>query len=521
MKKIILLAICIFMIATLFVTGCQDKDDSGTTTTTKAAGTTTTQEPPVEISIFTWDSWYAPASYTSGLPVHKELEERLNIKFVWNVLPSSECHTVLNTRLAAGQDLEDMIGSAPNPMDLAERGLIVPFDQLIGEDTPNIVKLFEEMPGLKSYMTAADGRMYVFSGIVKGYYGLTTNWIRKDWLDKLDLEVPTNTDEYIAALKAFRENDVNGNGMEDEVYACSSNYYRLLSEIFHMHFNTGYYSVNEQGEAEFDYLEPRGKLFLEFANKMWNEGIFDREIVNMPYDILTGRLANNMVGAITWYPGHKDWLYDQVKGADPNADYVVAMIEGPFGMQTHTENPNFYPANAITKFADRLDKIMELMDYFWAGPEGFVLNNWGIEGLTYEVKNGERVFTDYALNNPDDLAFGDVMYKTGCYMHIANLQDQADTMPKRLSEAAAVEAQKVIDEAEPVQDWYFVQRTMEETDLISTFSADLNTYLDEMLTKFVIGEEPLSNYDDFSAQLRKLGVDEMLKIVERQYNDSK
>ena len=36
--------------------------------------------------------------------------------------------------------------------------------------------------------------------------------MRKDWLDRLSLEVPTTWDEWVEVFKAFKEQDANGNG---------------------------------------------------------------------------------------------------------------------------------------------------------------------------------------------------------------------------------------------------------------------------------------------------------------------
>lgn len=42
-------------------------------------------------------------------------------------------------------------------------------------------------------------------------------WINQEWLDKLQLEAPTNNEELVEVLKAFRDKDPNGNGIKDEI----------------------------------------------------------------------------------------------------------------------------------------------------------------------------------------------------------------------------------------------------------------------------------------------------------------
>ena len=42
-------------------------------------------------------------------------------------------------------------------------------------------------------------------------------FINKAWIDKLGLSMPTTTDELKAVLKAFHDQDPNGNGVQDEI----------------------------------------------------------------------------------------------------------------------------------------------------------------------------------------------------------------------------------------------------------------------------------------------------------------
>ena len=42
-------------------------------------------------------------------------------------------------------------------------------------------------------------------------------WINKAWLDELGLEMPETTEDLKTVLKAFKENDLNKNGKNDEI----------------------------------------------------------------------------------------------------------------------------------------------------------------------------------------------------------------------------------------------------------------------------------------------------------------
>ncbi len=47
----------------------------------------------------------------------------------------------------------------------------------------------------------------------------------------------------------------------------------------------------------------------------------------------------------------------------------------------------------------------------------------------------------------------------------------------------------------------------------------IKSYVDEMALKFVTGETSLDQYDEYEAQLKKLGVERLLEIITETYQD--
>jgi putative aldouronate transport system substrate-binding protein len=47
--------------------------------------------------------------------------------------------------------------------------------------------------------------------------------------------------------------------------------------------------------------------------------------------------------------------------------------------------------------------------------------------------------------------------------------------------------------------------------------ADINTYMNEMFLRFVMGTEPLANWDAYVANIRRMGIDEALAIHNTAY----
>ena len=64
-----------------------------------------------------------------------------------------------------------------------------------------------------NHNTSIDGKVYgVYRSRELGRAGVS---IRKDWLDKLGLEQPKTIDDFYNVLKAFKEQDPDGNGAND------------------------------------------------------------------------------------------------------------------------------------------------------------------------------------------------------------------------------------------------------------------------------------------------------------------
>ena len=58
----------------------------------------------------------------------------------------------------------------------------------------------------------------------------------------------------------------------------------------------------------------------------------------------------------------------------------------------------------------------------------------------------------------------------------------------------------------------FTQLTTEETDIKANLMADIETYTDEMFLKFIMGIEPLSEYDAYVEKVKGMGIDEVVKV---------
>ena len=60
--------------------------------------------------------------------------------------------------------------------------------------------------------------------------------------------------------------------------------------------------------------------------------------------------------------------------------------------------------------------------------------------------------------------------------------------------------------------------TVEESDEVANLGSDISSYVEEMVGKFIIGTEPLSNFDQFIETLKSMGIEEVIQIRQQAYD---
>src|SRR5699024_9081122 len=221
----------------------------------------------------------------NNLMLWDEYSKMTNIDVDWETIQTEGLVEKRNLLITGGNYPEVFFASAFSKTDLikyGEQGIFLPLDDYIDEYAPNFKKILEDYPSVKQGVTMADGKIYGFPTIYDPEFeGLRGGmpWINEEWLKKLDLKQPETLDEFYDTLKAFKENDPNGNGKDDEKGWGSS--YGIDPVI-----NTlrGSFGLNKQGtmninlqfkdgteELEFVPATDGYKELLQYLNKLYAE----------------------------------------------------------------------------------------------------------------------------------------------------------------------------------------------------------------------------------------------------------
>jgi putative aldouronate transport system substrate-binding protein len=486
------------------------------------------------ISFTLQENYYAGTSYADNLMVYQELEKRTGVKVEWDVIELNAFNETMEIRLASGSKLSDVIQlpnyNAADVMRYAEAGLILPLDDLIKEHAPNIYNLFfVEVPELGRTMTGYDGHIYA---IPQNFYGMNfvapyCLTIRQDWLDDLNLPTPTTADEWYTVLKAFKEQDPNGNGIADEVPMSTQgkvdsweNAYGYLATAFGLTgpVNVRYYP-DENGIIVDQYRTPEFKEWLTFINKLYMEGLIDAAF-SVESTKLPAMASQNILGSTAMY-ADSTTTYQKNARAAGDSDAYYKVLPTPVDKDG---NPGRQIGRTLTGFRYSLSKDCEdpvlaikWIDYQYANPEGRDLMHYGIEGYhwNWNEDKTKRVWTDLVANNPEGLAMYNVLRRDGAY---------ATQFTNRTKEFFAMMVEDyVLNDVQAilptiVAAYPAVIATAEESQRLASLVADLNTYTNEMVQKIIMGQVPLTEYDEFVATMESMGADEVLTIKQAQYD---
>lgn len=152
----------------------------------------------------------------------KEYEELTNVHVDWQYF-SGDASEKLSLAFAAQNNIPDLFLMSDLPTSTVDKygedGVLMPVEDLIEKYAPNIKKAINEDKDAKRLATAENGHMYTIPSLFRSPMEKIrgVSFINSVWLEKLNLPIPSTTEELYRTLVAFKEQDPNGNGQADEV----------------------------------------------------------------------------------------------------------------------------------------------------------------------------------------------------------------------------------------------------------------------------------------------------------------
>ncbi|MDF2923494.1 MAG: extracellular solute-binding protein family 1 [Paenibacillaceae bacterium] len=412
-------------------------------------------------------------------------------------------------------------GGAPKAL---KDGVIIRLNELIDQHAPNFKKLLADHPEYKKMISDDDGNIYAFPFLRTDPLLLTSAgpWVRQDWLDKLGLSMPVTIDDWHTVLKAFKEKDPNGNGKADELpftIAGNTKFWFDRTSAFVGAWGIASDFYQDNGKVKYGPVQPEFKSFLQTLNTWFKEGLIDVDYAVTDGKMMDAKITGNLLGSgftavgsgIGKYAGlmaDKDSKFKLVGTPLPvlKAGDKLQLMQKDFaysGSGTAITKKNKYPVETV-----------KWLDYHYS-EEGSMLLNFGIEGQSYKLENGYPMYTEEVTKNPNGLAFANALSKYtiaatgGAFGQDRRYFEQFAALPVQ-QESLKNWAQAGSDKMMPL-----VTSTQEESARLASIMNDVNTYMGEMFNKFVMGLEPIDQFDKFVQKMKSMGIDEAAEINQR------
>lgn len=485
---------------------------------------------PITLKMF---SRIAPNSGASkNLLVWQEYQKKTGINLDFEDVPTQGFPERKNLAFASNDLPDFFFRSALTPLETIKYGTsgqLIPLEGLIDKYAPNFKALMDKYPEIKADITFPDGHIYSLPMVVTTKPSLVgMNWINQSWLDKLGLSMPQTPDELINVLKAFKDKDPNGNGKADEIPlsntgpnagpADNKENIQLVEEFagsFGLDRQFEYGANVNNGKVHLWMADDNYKKELQFLNQLWQQKLIDTQYFTQTQAQYIAKMSAGQIGVMSW--GNNNPFIAHA------ADYKgMPPIKGPNGDQKYVviqPMTKAFGAFAITNANKHPDATMRWVDYFY-GKEGATFIRYGVEGKTFNYdSNGEAQYVD-SINKsdkPDVTACKDVTpFCGGAFPHWLN--DKNDSL---VNNEDSITAEKVVEPYLPDVKYgalLFDEKTAKE---VAALRSDIDTYVREQSTKFIIGEISFDKWEEYVNTLKKMNLDKLQDLYQQAFDAKK
>lgn len=486
----------------------------------------------VELVIYTYIPEGAQQVYKdlSECPMVKKMEEETGLKFSFVHPPQGDDGTFFNTLIASGEypDIfwSNFVSYPGGPAAAMEDGILLNMNELVEQYGYNYNHFLEQFSEEKRELIAKksvtdDGTLIRLGTIIQPDYlegrvhsGIA---IRKDLLEKYNLDMPVTIAEYEAFFDACLSDGIRTPlalaKITDNQWK-TQNYFASAFGVT----QTGFF-LDENGRATYSRMQPGYKEYLELLNSWYQKGYITSDFINMSQPDAQKMFQAGEAGMTVCGNWQIETLNTVGKEAEPDfyavgCPYPRKSGEDKLGFATQMESVNDR-AVFISATCEHPVEAIKFIDYLYAD-DTQILTAWGIgpdgEPGYVEDDQGNKTFADFIANSPDyDMNVGRMRYAPNCFQIMWDEEmekQQYEPYPSKL---------------ESWENWGYntdntglvplmISPSVEESAELSKIMTEIDTYTDEMVMKFIVGSEPLDNFDEFVETVKSMNIDRALEI---------
>ena len=465
----------------------------------------------------------APAYVMAGLELNtsrdwsnndffKRMQEKTGISFTFQQYAENAKWQEAKQEMIGGGQLPDVLFKAnlsqAETIEMMEKGLLVDLAPYLEDCCPNLWAKMQENPEYLEAITLPGGQIAALPQI-QDYSVQNFMWINEKWLKNLGLSAPTNAQELVEVLEAFKTKDPNRNGKADEIPLGFIGPFDLkfLGHAFGLIAND-YNVYEEDGKVHFMPLQPEYRTFVTWLKDLYEAGLIDKDgfttvdtmrtVTDSKATAIYGIVLTNTISNIF----QVDW----------STDYNLLMpltYEGKQEYRNLTGNLA-RGAFAVTTACDDPEALLRWVDYLYT-EEGAILATVGQQNVDFVVDGDQSwryldhvqsnsYFTIYALI--EGVPYYPGIQASDFQMRMSGLTDAQRSPLERQAQM----------QSSLVRPFPFYYLTNAQQAQVSSLQNAIGYEVDLQLAQWVLGEEEISDetFDAFEQKLNELGLQDFL-----------
>lgn len=473
---------------------------------------------------------------------------------------TSQGGTKLANAITSGNYPDIILAEGADYINYAKTGVIADISDVFEEYASDQLKEYVQSDGGVGQNSAmVDGKLYGIPLLGNSYDSIMIMFVRQDWLDAVGMQMPTTMEELHAVAKAFTEKDPDGNGKNDtyglglngkDVFAYNSGIQAFMEGFGAIpgYWGNNFTFIEKDGEVIWGGADTEAmKAGLSLLNEMYQDGSIARDFGVMDNDRITEEFSSGKCGIIfapMW--GAMGPAATAIK-SDIDAHMVAAQI--PDGMGEGSSKPwftsstsSYYTVSSKCEHPEVLIKLLNLSVDIMCNTESdeefekYIMDSEWKCSLTRTMK---------PLKNLDNYYKESKALETGDISELDSEQKSDYTKMKAFLDTMATENPDVENEevqtgiglysvfGDPQGGYAAIDSIKKKNNMnISAYNTvptdtmvakypTLNKLAMETIIKIITGDAGVDSYDDFLANWKKLGGDEVTAEAQAWFDANK
>ena len=482
---------------------------------------------PLDFSIL-WTDW-PELPIKDSWQVFDEIEKRTNVTLQPTNIPFSDATEKRSLLISAG-DAPQIIPLVYTGEDapFVSSGAVLPMSDYV-DLMPNFQKYVEEwdLGDMIDNLRQDDGKYYMVPGLQEVSVPVFSMIIRKDVFDEAGAEVPETWDELRVALEKIKAKHPDSKPLADGFEGQSMLNYaaHAFGTVAGWGFGNG--TFWDEGSGEFTYAATSDgyKEMVEYFHGLVEDGLLDPETLTTTSDgsvnELSEKVANSAVFAASGASGTVAEFQLALQEADPDAEFELVQIAPPGGPAGEVVEPrNFWHGfmiSAEAKDDPHFVALVQFLDWLYYSPDAREMLRWGVEGETY-TKDADGTITidpDYSLDayniNPDGKT--DLAKDLGFSTFLAESTESRALKESYNSDQFVEYMDRVLESRTPRDPFPPAPLDDAELEQASLLATPLKDTVDTNTLKFILGDRPLAEWDDYVTELEGQNLQGYLDLI--------